>query len=132
MILVPLSSVLYSLALVCFIVAAYYGFKLVQVTRRSRRMIIITQEGPKYVVGGLVVLGISQAFNLAQIEAYFGVLGVIAQALLMSSAFMFAKGFQSIYQIYRNQNVRSEIYATLGESEEDSGVDRKEWNSKFR
>ena len=133
MILVPLSSVLYTLALVCFSFAAYYGFRLVQVTRRSRRMIMISHEGPNYVVAGLVVLGLSQVLGIIQsADAVLVALGVVSQVLLMGASFMFAKGFHTMYQIYRNQKIRSEIFDALGEPEESRKVEPEEWHKDLR
>ena len=131
MILVPLASVLYTLALVCFLIAAYYGFRLVRVTRRSRKMIMISHDGPKYVVNGLVILAVSQVFNLAQNYETSTIIAVVSQALLVGAAFMFASGLHSMYVVFRNQRIRSEIFSALGETEEEPKPTNEKWN-EFR
>ncbi len=138
MILVPLVSVLYVLALISFFVAAYYGFRLSRLTRRMKVMVMITNDGPSSIVGGLVLVALSQVPNLiASIESSSNLdfLAVTSLTLLLGSAIMFAKGFHKIYAVYLNEKMKMEVNSVLSElverqTEKEEG--EKAWWSKYR
>lgn len=135
MILVPLTSVLYVLSLASFVIAGYYGFRLVTYTRRSRMMVMISHDGPNFILGGVIMLAISQGMNLIQsVEVALSNVFVVASvALLMSSSFMFAKGFHTIYAVYRNESLRSKLYSELeGVEESESAIKKKDWKKDLR
>ena len=96
-------------------------------------MIMISHDGPNYVAGGLVILGVSQLIGIVQSAGAFLIaLGVVSQMLLMGSSFLFALGFHTMYQIYRNQKIRSDIFDALGEPEEERKVEPEGWHKDLR
>jgi hypothetical protein len=135
MILVPLSSVLYVLALASFATAGYYGFRLTRLARKTRLMLMIGQDGPQFILGGIVILAISQVMNLIDsLSASLpGLWGIVSDMLLMSSSLMFAKGFHSMYVIYRNERLRNNVYASLdGLDETEKKLAKEEWRKELR
>ncbi len=138
MILVPLVSVLYVLALVAFGVAAYYGFRLTRITRRMRVMVMITNDGPASIVGGLALVAVSQIPNLlASISSNpnLDFYAVTSLTLLLGSALMFAKGFHKIYAVYLNEKMKMEVSSVLNElveRETDKEEGEKTWWTKYR
>jgi len=138
MILVPLVSVLYVLSLLSFGVAAYYGFRLTKLTRRMRVMVMITNDGPASIVGGLVLVAISQVPNLMA-SVYnspnLDFFAVTSLTLLLGSALMFAKGFHKIYAVYLNEKMKMEVNSVLSELVERETVKEegeKTWWSRYR
>lgn len=136
MILVPLTSVLSILALSAFAVAGYYGFRLTRLTGRLRVMIMVTQDGPASIVGGITMLALSETMNL--IDTYVPTGGnfflVTSAVLVVGSGFMFALGFQKMYSVYLNERIRTRVYDAL---EDLSEVEHKKeespgWQGKFR
>jgi hypothetical protein len=132
---VPLSSVLYGLALVSFATAGYYGFRLTRLAQKTRIMLMIGQEGPQFVLGGIVILAISQVMNLIDslTVSLPGLWSIVSDMLLMSSALMFAKGFHSMYVIYRNERLRSKVYSSLdGLDAAEKRLEKEEWRRELR
>jgi predicted permease len=118
MIVVPLISVLYCLALFSFAIAAYYGLRLIRMTHRARVMLMITQDGPTTIVYGLVLLAASQIPNL--VAASIGeesiasdVLAVPVGVLLVGSAVMFAWGIHRMYSVFLNEKLKMSVKTEL-------------------
>ena len=111
-------SVLYALALVSFSVAAYYGYRLSRLTNKARVMVMITKDGPSSIVGGLVLLAVSQIPGLwtGQMGVpYIDYLAVPAAILLVGSALMFAQGFHKMYSVYLNEKLKMSVNSVLDE-----------------
>ncbi|MGI0091747.1 MAG: hypothetical protein ACREBS_08560 [Nitrososphaerales archaeon] len=140
LILVPLTSVLYVLALTSFAIAAYYGFRLTRLASKMKIMVMITQDGPEFIVGGIVILAVSQISNLLESllkPLVIDFFNVTSGALLVGSAVMFAIGFQKMYSVYLNERLRSNVYSALeelSESELMKEVEEKpaQWRGKLR
>jgi TRAP-type C4-dicarboxylate transport system permease small subunit len=118
LITVPLVSVLYSLALASFVVAGYYGFRLINMASKMRVMVMITNDGPSSIVGGIVLLAVSQVPNLlASITSIPNddFLTVTSVILLVGSALMFAWGLQKIYSRYLNEKLKMNVDSALSE-----------------
>jgi len=136
MILVPLTSVLYVLALASFTIAAYYGFRLTRLARKMKVMIMMTQDGPESIVGGIVILALSQAMNLVQSIvilqnlSFANFLDVTSVTLLVSSAVMFAIGFHKMYAVYLNERLKVKVHSALEELANEQDVE--DWQSKLR
>lgn len=115
--MVPIVSVLYSIALASFAIAAYYGFRLSRLTRKSKVMVMITKDGPTSLVGGLVLLAASQVPNLIasliQVQLAADFFLVPSAVLLVGSAIMFAVGFQKMYSIYLNEKLKMSVNTVL-------------------
>ncbi|MDG7001744.1 MAG: hypothetical protein JRN15_21830 [Nitrososphaerota archaeon] len=129
MILVPLVSVLYALALTSFAVAAYYGFRLGRLTNKAKVMIMVTKDGPNSLVSGLVLLAISQIpYLIAAILDIpaSDVFAVPAGVLLMGSAAMFAWGFHRMYAVYSNERLKMSVNSVLDELLEKESVFEEE------
>ena len=118
LILVPLVAVLYVIALTSFSVAGYYGFRLTKMARKMKVMVMITQDGPQSIVGGIVLLAVSQMINtvgtIVQLATndFFSVSSVV---LLVGSALMFAFGFQKMYSVYLNEKTRMNVKSLLSD-----------------
>ena len=136
MILVPLTSVLYVLALASFTIAGYYGFRLTRLARKMKVMIMITQDGPESIVGGIVILALSQAMNLVeslisiQNTNFANFFEVTAVTLLVSSAVMFAIGFHKMYAVYLNERLRTKVHNALEELSEEQETEH--WQNELR
>jgi hypothetical protein len=136
LILVPLTSVLYVLALASFTIAAYYGFRLTRLARKMKVMIMMTQDGPESIVGGIVILALSQAMNLVQSlislqnAQFSNFLDVTSVTLLVSSAVMFAIGFHKMYAVYLNERLKVKVHNALEELA--SEQEMADWQSKLR
>lgn len=136
MILVPLTSVLYVLALASFTIAAYYGFNLTRLARKMKVMIMMTQDGPESIVGGIVILALSQAMNLVQSivvlqnEQFANFFDVTSVTLLVSSAVMFAIGFHKMYAVYLNERLKAKVHSALEELA--GNQEMAEWQNKLR
>ena len=135
-VLVPLTSVLYVLALASFTIAGYYGFRLTRHARKAKVMIMMTQDGPENIVGGIVILALSQVMNLVQSmvvlqNAQFASLfDVISVTLLVSSAVMFALGFHKMYAVYLNERLKVKVKSALEELAGEQEL--AEWQDKLR
>src|SRR5579862_5595071 len=118
MILVPLLSVLYALALTSFAIAAYYGLRLIRMTHKARVMLMITQDGPTTIVYGLVLLAVSQLPNLVtsalgNAATFSDVLSVPVGVLLVGSAGMFAWGIHRMYSVFLNEKLKMTVKTEL-------------------
>jgi|SRR5579875_487820 len=136
MILVPLISVLYSLALTSFVVAAYYGFRLSRLTSKARVMVMVTKDGPTSIVGGLVLLATSQIPNLIVTMlniSYADIFAVPSGVLLVGSAIMFALGFHKMYEVYLNEKLKMSVNKVLDELlESDLTMEQEEARARFQ
>ena len=136
MILVPLTSVLYVLALASFTIAAYYGFRLTRLARKMKVMIMMTQDGPESIVGGIVILALSQIMNLVQSiiilqnEQFANFFDVTSVTLLVSSAVMFAIGFHKMYAVYLNERLKVKVHSALEELANEQEM--ADWQTKLR
>jgi hypothetical protein len=136
MILVPLISVLYVMALASFTTAGYYGLRLTRLARKMKIMIMITQDGPESILGGIVILALSQAMNLVQSliqlqnANFANFFNVTSVTLLVSSAVMFAIGFHKMYRVYLNERLRAKVHTALEELSEEQ--ETAEWQDKLR
>ncbi|MDA4130316.1 MAG: hypothetical protein OK457_06060 [Thaumarchaeota archaeon] len=135
-VLVPLTSVLYVLALASFAIAGYYGFQLTRHARKAKVMIMMTQDGPESIVGGIVILALSQIMNLVQSivvlqnSQFASLFDVISVTLLVSSAVMFAIGFHKMYAVYLNERLKVKVKSALEELASEQEV--AEWQDKLR
>ena len=132
MILVPLVSVLYFLALSSFAVAAYYGFMLSRFTRSARAMVMITKDGPTSIVAGVLLVSLSQIPSLLMslMAVSDSDIFVVPSAILMvGAALMFAMGFHKVYAVYLNERLKMKVNSALDELLE---TEATEPNSKFR
>ena len=136
MVLVPLTSVLIILALGAFGVAGYYGFRLTRLTGKMRVMIMVTQEGPSSIVGGIAMLALSEIMNLVQSYMAKGTnfFDVTSEVLVVGSGVMFALGFQKMYSVCVNERLRTRVYDVLEDlSEIESKKEQiPEWQGMFR
>jgi hypothetical protein len=136
LILVPLTSVLFVLALASFAIAAYYGFRLTRLARKMKVMIMMTQDGPESIVGGIVILALSQAMNLVQSiislqnVQFSNFLDVTSVTLLVSSAVMFAIGFHKMYAVYLNERLKVKVHNALEELAGEQEM--ADWQNKLR
>ena len=115
-------SVFYALALASFSVAAFYGFRLTRLTRKTRVMVMVTRDGPTSLVGGLILLAasqvyylVSQSVNSLSASNIADIFGVPAGILLMGSAVMFAWGFHKLYAVYLNEKLKMNVTTVLDE-----------------
>jgi hypothetical protein len=136
MIMVPLVSVFYALAVCSFIVAAYYGFRLSRLTNKSKVMVMVTKDGPTSLVSGLVLLAASQvpyllanALNTPAGDEF----GVPAGILLMGSAGMFAWGFHRMYAVYLNEKFKMNVNHVLDELiEKEAQLGNEEFQGQYK
>lgn len=120
MILVPLTSVLYILAVSCFITSAYYGFRLSRITK-VKTLVMVTQDGPISISRGLALLSISLGLKLVEsinLEAYSNFLELSSSILLVVAAVTIVIGFEKMYSVYNNEQIRANVYNTLEELRE--------------
>jgi hypothetical protein len=135
--LVPLVSVLYVIALTSFAIAGYYGFRLTTIASKNKVMVMITQDGPESIVGGIVLLALSQVINTIVSSVwvsetdYFTVTSCV---LLVGSAFMIAIGFHKMYSIYLNEKARMNVNSILHEllDKESPKEEGSKWQSELR
>lgn len=133
--MVPLVGVLYALALISFAVAGYYGFRLTRVARRMKVMVMISREGPEWIVQGIVLLAASQVINFlnvlvaSPIEDYFVVASV---TLLVGSAIMFAFGLHTIYFVYINEKMRMSVASAFSGLFEKQIDEQAKWRGELR
>jgi hypothetical protein len=136
MILVPLISVLYTLALVSFVVAAYYGFRLSRLTKKAKVMVMVTKDGPASIVSGLVLLAISQVPYLLTTGlgvSMTDIFAVPAGVLLVGSAIMFAWGFHRMYAVYLNEKLKMSVNSVLDELlEKETELNEDKFQGQFR
>jgi len=99
---------------------------------------MITNDGPASIVGGLVLVAISQVPNLMA-SVYnspnLDFFAVTSLTLLLGSALMFAKGFHKIYAVYLNEKMKMEVNSVLSELVERETVKEegeKTWWSRYR
>lgn len=136
MIMVPLVSVFYVLAVCSFVVAAYYGFRLSRLTRKAKVMVMVTKDGPASLVSGLVLLAASQvpyllaaALNTIVADEF----EIAAGILLVGSAGMFAWGFHRLYAVYLNEKLKMSVNHVLDELlEKDSELAEGKFQSQYK
>ncbi|HVB11973.1 MAG TPA: hypothetical protein VNE86_02480 [Nitrososphaerales archaeon] len=136
MISVPLTSVLYVLAISSFLTAAYYGFRLSRITKVNIT-IMMTQDGPVSILRGIVLLAFSQILQLIEIFTqpfYANFLNLSSSILLLASAVILAVGFEKMYATYNNQRIRTSVYNTLEElaKEDIEGEKGSNWKAAMR
>ncbi len=133
---VPLASVFYTLALVSFIVAAYYGLRLSRLTNKAKVMVMVTKDGPASLVNGLVLLASSVVPLLLATEFsqnLADVFDVTAGVLLMGSAAMFAWGFHRMYAVYLNERLKMSVNSVLDELlEKESALNEEKFQGQYR
>jgi hypothetical protein len=128
--------VLYVAALASFMIAAYYGFRLTRLARKMKVMIMMTQDGPESIVGGIVILALSQVMNLVQSivvlqnGSFANLFDIVAVTLLVSSAVMFAMGFHKMYAVYLNERLKVKVHTALEELASDQEM--ADWQDKLR
>lgn len=136
MIMVPLVSVLYTLALVSFAVAAYYGFRLSRLTRKAKAMVMITKDGPTALVCGLILLALSQSSFL--LSTFVGtpssdIFAVPAGVLLVGSALMFAWGLHRMYAVYLNERLKANVNSVFDELlETESAIAKEKFQGDYK
>ena len=127
---------LYVLALASFTIAAYYGFRLTRLARKMKVMVMMTQDGPESIVGGIVILALSQAMNLVQSivvlqnEQFANLFDIVSVTLLVSSAVIFAIGFHKMYAVYLNERLKVKVHTALEELA--NSQEMAEWQDKLR
>jgi hypothetical protein len=133
---VPLASVFYTLALISFIVAAYYGLRLSRLTNKSKVMVMVTKDGPASLVNGLVLLASSVVPLLLATEfsqSFADVFDVTAGVLLMGSAAMFAWGFHRMYAVYLNERLKMSVNSVLDELlEKEAALNEEKFQGQYR
>lgn len=120
MILVPLTSVLYVLAVSCFITSAYYGFRLSRITK-VKTLVMVTQDGPISISRGLALLSLALGLRLVEsftLAAYSDFLELSSSILLVVAAAIIVIGFEKMYSVYNNERIRANVYSTLEELRE--------------
>jgi hypothetical protein len=99
-------------------------------------MIMMTQDGPESIVGGIVILALSQAMNLVQSlvvlqnNQFASLFDVTSVTLLVSSAVMFAMGFHKMYAVYLNERLKVKVKSALEELASEQEL--AEWQDKLR
>jgi hypothetical protein len=110
-------------------------------TSKIRAMVMITNDGPASIVGGIVLLAVSQIPNLIASAVYIpndDFLAVTSVVLLVGSALMFASGFHKIYAVYLNEKLKMNVESALSELvERHTGVEEDKpssstWRSGLR
>ncbi|MDG6904435.1 MAG: hypothetical protein JRN20_01465 [Nitrososphaerota archaeon] len=136
MISVPLTSVLYVLAIACYLTASYYGFRLSRITKVNIT-IMMTQDGPVSILRGIVLLALSQTLKLIEMFSpnfYMNFFDLSSSILLLASGMILAVGFEKMYSAYNNERIRTSVYDTLeelGRSDVDGGR-RSNWQASLR
>jgi hypothetical protein len=133
---VPLASVFYTLALVSFVVAAYYGLRLSRLTNKAKVMVMVTKDAPASLVNGLVLLASSVVPLLLATEFsqnITDVFDVTAGVLLMGSAAMFAWGFHRMYAVYLNERLKMSVNSVLDELlEKEAALNEEKFQGQYR
>jgi hypothetical protein len=99
-------------------------------------MIMMTQDGPESIVGGIVILALSQVMNLVQSFVvlqniqFANLFDVTSVTLLVSSAVMFAIGFHKMYAVYLNERLKVKVKSALDELANEQEL--AEWQDKLR
>ena len=134
---VPLTSVLYVLAIASFLTAAYYGFRLSRITK-VKITIMMTQDGPISILRGIMLLAFSQILKLIEMfssQVYSNFFDLSSSILLLASGVIFAVGFEMMYTAYNNERIRTNVYNTLeelGRAENESEKRKSDWQSSLR
>jgi hypothetical protein len=137
LILVPLTSVLYVLAIASFLTSAYYGFRVSRITNKVKITVMMTQDGPISVSRGIMILALSLMLKLIEMftpSTYYNSLELSSAILLLGSSLIFAVGFEKIFSAYHNERIRANVYSTLEELRESEieQEDKNEWNKRAR
>jgi hypothetical protein len=136
LIYVPITSVLYVLAIASFLTAAYYGFRLSRITKVNIT-IMMTQDGPVSILRGIMLLAFSQILKLIEMFStiyYTNFFDLSSSILLLASSVIMAVGFEKMYSTCNNERIRSNVYSTLEElgREEIDGGKKSKWQSNLR
>jgi membrane-bound ClpP family serine protease len=133
---VPLTSVLYVLAIASFLTAAYYGFRLSRITKVNIT-IMMTQDGPVSILRGIVLLALSQILKLIEMftpSFYMNFFDLSSSILLLASGVILAIGFEKMYSGYNNERIRTSVYNTLEElgRADIEGERKSNWQASLR
>ena len=133
---VPLTSVLYVLAIASFLTATYYGFRLSRITK-VKITIMMTQDGPISILRGILLLAFSQILKLIEMFSslfYSNFFDLSSSILLVASGLILAIGFEKMYSAYNNERIRTNVYNTLEEigRAEIESESRSDWKSSMR
>lgn len=135
MISVPITSVLYVLAIACYLTAAYYGFRLSRITKVNIT-IMMTQDGPVSILRGIVLLALSQTLKLIEMfspAVYMNFFDLSSSILLLASGVILAIGFEKMYSAYNNERIRTSVYNTLEElGRADVEGEKSNWKASLR
>ena len=136
MISVPITSVLYVLAISSFLTAAYYGFRLSRITK-VKITIMMTQDGPISILRGIMLLAFSQILKLIEMFSsplYSNFFDLSSSILLLASGLILAVGFEKMYSAYNNERIRTNVYNTLEElgRAEIEGERKSDWQASLR
>ncbi len=133
---VPLTSVLYVLAIASFLAAAYYGFRLSRITKVNIT-IMMTQDGPVSILRGIMLLAFSQILKLIEMFStpyYMNFFDLSSSILLLASGVILAVGFEKMYAAYNNERIRTSVYNTLEElgRADVEGEKKSSWHASLR
>ena len=136
MISVPITSVLYVLAIASYLTAAYYGFRLSRITKVNIT-IMMTQDGPVSILRGIVLLALSQTLKLIEMFTpafYMNFFDLSSSILLLASGVILAIGFEKMYSAYNNERIRTSVYNTLEElgRADVEGERKSNWQASLR
>ena len=136
MISVPLTSVLYVLAIASFFTAAYYGFRLSRITKVNIT-IMMTQDGPVSILRGIVLIALAETLKLIEMFSasfYMNFFDLSSSILLLASGVILAVGFEKMYSAYNNERIRTSIYNTLEElgRADVEGEGKSNWQASLR
>ncbi len=137
LILVPLTSVLYVLAIASFITSAYYGFRVSKITNKVKITVMMTQDGPISVFRGISLLSLFLVLKLIEMfspSMYSNFFDVSSGLVLVASSVVFAVGSEKMFSVYYNERIRANVYNTLEELSE-SEIERerrKDWHANLR
>ncbi len=88
------------------------------------------------IVGGIVILALSQAMNLVQSivvlqnEQFANFFDVTSVTLLVHSAVMFAIGFHKMYAVYLNERLKVKVHSALEELANEQEM--ADWQTRLR
>jgi hypothetical protein len=133
---VPLTAVLYVLAIACFFTAAFYGFRLSRITKVNIT-IMMTQDGPVSILRGIVLIALAQTLKLIEMfsaPVYMNFFDLSSAILLLASGVILAVGFEKMYSAYNNERIRTSVYNTLEElgKEDVEGESKSSWQASLR
>ena len=136
MISVPITSVLYVLAIASYLTAAYYGFRLSRITKVNIT-IMMTQDGPVSILRGIVLAALSQTLKLIEMFApsfYANFFDLSSSILFLASGLILAIGFEKMYSTYNNERIRTSVYNTLEELAKGDieGERKSNWQASMR